>query len=103
MCASGEIEIQVLSTPAGDAREEVYFTVRDIEENRLDSRLTPHCGADSDLADRLVKYDSESRTTLLAAGPSYHRPQAEGAVGLGTIGGVIPDTLHLMVEHLTAR
>ena len=81
VCTSGGIEIQVLSALADDVRGEVYFTVRDVEGDRLDSQLTLHCGADSDLAGRLVEYDSESRTALFAAGLSYYRPQTEGAVG----------------------
>ena len=103
VCTSGGIEIQVLSALADDVRGEVYFTVRDVEGDRLDSQLTLHCGADSDLAGRLVEYDSESRTALFAAGLSYYRPQTEGAVGLGTTGGAVPDTLHLAVERLTTR
>ena len=102
-CAPAGIEIQVLSTLADDVRGEVYFTVRDVEGDRLDSQLTLHCGADSDPAGRLVEYDSESRTALFAAGLSYYRPQTEGAVGLGTTGGAVPDTLHLAVERLTTR
>ena len=77
--------------------------VRDVEGDRLDSQLTLRCGADSDLAGRLVEYDPESRTALFAAGMSYYRPQTEGAVGLGTTGGAVPDTLHLAVERLTTR
>ena len=103
VCTSGGIEIQVLSALADDVRGEVYFTVRDVEGDRLDSQLTLRCGADSDLAGRLVEYDSESRTALFAAGMSYYRPQTEGAVGLGTTGGAVPDTLHLAVERLTTR
>ena len=97
VCTSGGIEIQVLSALADDVRGEVYFTVRDVEGDRLDSQLTLHCGADSDLAGRLVEYDSESRTALFAAGLSYYRPQTVGAVGLGSTGGAVPDTLHLAV------
>ena len=103
VCTSGGIEIQVLSALADDVRGEVYFTVRDVEGDRLDSQLTLRCGADSDLAGRLVEYDPESRTALFAAGMSYYRPQTEGAVGLGTTGGAVPDTLHLAVERLTTR
>lgn len=103
VCTSGGIEIRVLSALADDVRGEVYFTVRDVEGDRLDSQLTLRCGADSDLAGRLVEYDPESRTALFAAGMSYYRPQTEGAVGLGTTGGAVPDTLHLAVERLTTR
>ena len=47
VCTSGGIEIQVLSALADDVRGEVYFTVRDVEGDRLDSQLTLRCGADS--------------------------------------------------------
>ena len=67
VCTSGGIEIRVLSALADDVRGEVYFTVRDVEGDRLDSQLTLRCGADSDLAGRLVEYDPESRTALFAA------------------------------------
>ena len=40
VCTSGGIEIQVLSALADDVRGEVYFTVRDVEGDRLDSQLT---------------------------------------------------------------
>ena len=103
VCTSGGIEIRVLSALADDVRGEVYFTVRDVEGDRLDSQLTLRCGADSDLAGRLVEYDSESRTALFAAGMSYYRPQTEGSVGLSTTGGTVLDTLHLAVERLTTR
>ena len=103
VCTSGGIEIRVLSALADDVRGEVYFTVRDVEGDRLDSQLTLRCGADSDLAGRLVEYDPESRTALFAAGMSYYRPQTEGSVGLSTTGGTVLDTLHLAVERLTTR
>ena len=80
VCTSGGIEIRVLSALADDVRGEVYFTVRDVEGDRLDSQLTLRCGADSDLAGRLVEYDPESRTALFAAGMSYYRPQTEGCL-----------------------
>ena len=68
VCTSGGIEIQVLSALADDVRGEVYFTVRDVEGDRLDSQLTLRCG-------RTVIWRAGWWSTIRRAAPPCLRPE----------------------------
>lgn len=68
-CTDEGIEVQVLSALADEVRSKVYFTVRDVEGDRLDEALTLKKGERGDVtvgSAELLAYDPESRTALFS-------------------------------------
>lgn len=107
VCTDQGIEVQVLSALADDVRAEIYFTVRDTTENRLDGQLTLHRAEDSDMGGRLVAYDPASRTALFMASLSNYSPRTQTGGGVfsvdGKKGGWIGEHTRLSLDGLTTR
>ena len=107
VCTDQGIEIQVLSALADDVRAEIYFTVRDTTENRLDDQLTLHRAEDSDMSGHLVAYDPASHTALFMASLSNYSPQTQTGGGVfsvdGKKGAWIGEHTRLSLDGLTTR
>lgn len=69
VCTDEGIEVRVLSALADEVQSKVYFTVRDLEGDRLDEALTLQKGERGDVAvgnAELLAYDPQRRTALFS-------------------------------------